>query len=126
MVTFGAPLPVQNHSQKAVNAAVEVLEQLESAVRTGAISPTRIGIGIHTGEAVTGNIGTDTRQQYSITGSVVIMASRIEQLNKEFHSQILVSEDLIQNIDINKNGMDLYKNICLKRFEKPVTLYKLA
>ncbi|HEX7902777.1 MAG TPA: adenylate/guanylate cyclase domain-containing protein [Chitinophagaceae bacterium] len=126
MVTFGAPIPLHNPSQKAVNAAIDVLAQLETAIQKGMIRPTRIGIGIHTGEAVTGNIGTATRQQYSITGSVVIMASRIEQLNKEFHSQILISEDVYDSIGSIDAPIELYKDIPLKGFEKNVSLYKVA
>lgn len=126
MVTFGAPLPLHNHSQKAVNAALEILRQLEIALKNGSIDPTKIGIGIHTGEAVTGNIGTDARQQYSITGSVVIMASRIEQLNKEFQSQLLISEEVTLSIANFIPETNSYKNISLKGFEKPVTIYKVA
>ncbi len=126
MVTFGAPLPLLNHSQKAVNTALEILHQLETAVRNGNINPTRIGIGIHTGEAVTGNIGTDARQQYSITGNVVIMASRIEQLNKEFQSQLLVSEEVTLSIANFIPETNSYRNISVKGFEKPVTIYKVA
>jgi adenylate cyclase len=126
MVTFGAPVPLGNLSQKAVNAATEILERLNAATQKGKIYPTRIGIGIHTGEAVTGNIGTSTRQQYSITGSVVIMASRIEQLNKEFHSQILISEEVFDSIDNKTIPTESLRDITLKGFEQPVTLYKVA
>lgn len=126
MVTFGAPIPLENLSQKAVNASLEILNKLEVAVKKGKLYPTRVGIGVHTGEAVTGNIGTATRQQYSITGNVVIMASRIEQLNKELDSQILVSEDVIQSIDNPRLPAASYRDIILKGFEKPVTVYKVA
>jgi adenylate cyclase len=126
MVTFGAPLPTKNHSQKAVCSAIEILKQLQKAIKKGEITETRIGVGIHTGEAVTGNIGTSIRQQYSITGTVVIMASRIEQLNKEFHSQILVSEDVFRSIEQNNYDTQEYKNIPLKGFEKKVSIYKVA
>lgn len=98
MITFGAPLPLENPSHNAVEAALEILQRLEARIGEGKIAPTRIGIGIHTGEAVTGNIGTLHRQQYSITGNVVILATRIEQLNKEFQSQVLVSEDVYQSV----------------------------
>lgn len=126
MVTFGAPVPLANPSQKAVNAASEILKELQSAVTTGNIFPTRVGIGIHAGEAVTGNIGTSSRQQYSITGSVVIMASRIEQLNKEFQSQLLISEDVFKSISNQSMLPEIYKNITLKGFDKPVSIYKIA
>jgi adenylate cyclase len=52
-----------------------------------------VGIGIHAGEVVTGNVGSSLRKQYSITGNVVILASRLEQLNKQFQSQLLISEE---------------------------------
>jgi adenylate cyclase len=126
MATFGAPLPLNNPSQEAVSAAIKILQQLEDASREGHIIPTRVGIGIHTGEAVTGNIGTATRQQYAITGSVVIMASRIEQLNKEFHSQLLISEDVIRLIDSSGIETRLYKDISLKGFGEPVSVYQVV
>jgi adenylate cyclase len=126
MVTFGAPLPVDDHPQKAVKAATELLAKLEDAVSKGSIHPTRIGIGIHTGEAVTGNIGSNTRQQYSITGSVVIMASRIEQLNKEFQSQLLVSGEVISKLDHIPGKPRLHHNISIKGFDQPVSVYQVA
>lgn len=125
MTTFGAPVELQNPSQQAVDAALELLQQVDKAVREEKIIKTKIGIGIHTGEAVTGNIGNAERQQYSITGSVVIMASRIEQLNKKFQSQILVSEDVAYRIG-NRVTAELYSDICLKGFDKPVSIYKVA
>jgi len=126
MVTFGAPIPLLNPSQKATNAAREMLIELNNAVTANTISPTKIGIGIHTGEVVTGNIGTATRQQYTITGNVVIVASRIEQLNKELQSQILVSEDVVKRIDRNNTEAKFHGPVSLKGYEKPVSIYKLA
>jgi adenylate cyclase len=126
MVTFGAPVPLSNPSQKAVDAASEILKELQAAVTAGNIIPTRVGIGIHTGEAVTGNIGTSSRQQYSITGSVVIMASRIEQLNKEFQSQLLISEEVFMAINSQAFLPEVYRDITLKGFDKAVSVYKVA
>jgi adenylate cyclase len=126
MATFGAPFPLTNPSQKAVSAAIEILEQLKLASQSGDITPTRVGIGIHTGEAVTGNIGTDARQQYCVTGTVVIMASRIEQLNKEFHSEILVSEEVIRNTDSTIIETRIYRDIALKGFGEPVSVYQVV
>jgi adenylate cyclase len=126
MITFGAPLVLENPSQHAVNASIELLQLINDAGIKGDLVPTKIGIGIHTGEAVTGNIGTAERQQYSVTGSVVILAARIEQLNKEFGSQILVSEDVIESIGDRAYSAVHYGLVALKGWHKPVSVFKLA
>jgi adenylate cyclase len=126
MATFGAPVQHPNPSSPAVSAARELLENLARAVKTGSLPATRIGIGVHTGEAVTGNIGNSERQQYSITGEVVIVASRIEQLNKQFQSQLLVSGDVYRAIEYDRAVTEVYRDIPLKGFENPLTVYKLA
>jgi adenylate cyclase len=128
MVTFGAPVQLENPAKAAVDAAVRLLQELNKALEKGLLPATRIGIGIHTGEVVTGNIGTTQRRQYSITGSVVILAARIEQLNKQFGSQLLVSEEVIQAMDKNMaaEAATNYGCVALKGWHKPVTIYKLA
>lgn len=60
---------------------------------------TKVGIGLHAGDIVTGNVGTSERKQYSITGNTVILASRIEQLNKKFDSTILISNEVLAHLD---------------------------
>lgn len=126
MITFGAPLFLDNPSQQAVSASLELLHVISEAAENGELVQTRVGIGIHTGEAVTGNIGTAERQQYSVTGSVVILAARIEQLNKEFGSQILVSEDVITSVGTQADNAIHYGLIPLKGWHKPVSVFKLA
>lgn len=126
MITFGAPLALKNPSEKAALAAMELLTRLEEAVLNNEIYPTKIGIGIHTGEAVTGNIGTASRHQYSITGSVVILASRIEQLNKSLESQVLISKEVADNISKTKIEPEPYGLVSVKGFEDPISIYKLA
>jgi adenylate cyclase len=93
MATFGAPVSIENSSQHATEASQEIIEKLSIEFKKGNIPKTRLGIGLHYDEAVTGNIGSSIRKQYSITGKVVIMASRIEQLNKKHNSQLLISEE---------------------------------
>ena len=87
-------------------------------------SETRIGIGLHYGEAVIGNIGSAIRKQYSITGNVVIMASRIEQLNKRWHSQLIISEEVFNELDANVKAVFMsQKPENVKGINRPVLLY---
>jgi adenylate cyclase len=126
MVTFGAPVILDNPSQYAVSAALEIRAQLIKEISKGNIPLTKIGIGIHTGDAVTGNIGTVERQQYSITGNVVILAARIEQLNKEFQSQILVSEEVKKTVNKPDTKFESLGAIDLKGWHQPLNIYKIA
>lgn len=126
MVTFGAPLLLDNPAERAVEAGLAILDAIAEANRTGLIPATALGIGIQTGDAVVGNIGTTTRQQYNITGTVVIQASRIEQLNKEYNSQILVSQEVIDELSAIPIGTKRVGATHLKGMTKDVMLWQLA
>ncbi len=126
MITFGAPLMLDNPCDNAVQAGLEIMERVLEAMRLGQLPPTRVGIGIHVGDAVTGNIGTDTRQQYSITGNVVILASRIEQLNKDFGSQMLASKEVIECLSEKPEGAQALGYVHIKGRAQDVFLYKLG
>jgi adenylate cyclase len=84
-----------------------------------------VGIGIHAGEAVTGNVGSSLRKQYSITGNVVIVASRLEQQNKQFQSQLLIVGRSVKAIGSVEDAVHL-GIVQVKGEEKPVSLYLLA
>jgi adenylate cyclase len=92
MAVFGAPLSDGDDCLHAIAAAQEILTRVDLEVTHGNVLPTRVGIGLHAGEAVTGSIGTALRREYAVIGDVVNLASRIEQLNKQFGSQFLISE----------------------------------
>jgi adenylate cyclase len=126
MVTFGAPVALINPALHAVNAAIALHTELNVHIQKGSIAPTNIGIGIHVGDAVTGNIGTMERQQYSITGSVVILAARIEQLNKDYYSEILVSEDVVHQIDSLPPDSKFLGEVDLKGWHHPLGIYQIA
>ncbi|MFC2103682.1 tetratricopeptide repeat protein, partial [Bacteroidota bacterium] len=125
MATFGAPASWSNDCQNAVDAAIEIITKVNEKSNSGEIPVTKIGIGLHAGNVVTGNVGTSLRKQYSITGNSVILASRIEQLNKKFKSQLLISEEVLHNISqdgINPESLGLVE---VKGREEQMHIYKL-
>jgi adenylate cyclase len=126
MATFGAPVSEGNIPQKAVRASMEIIEKVKQENKAGKIPPTKIGIGLHYGEAVIGNIGSSIRKQYSITGNVVIMASRIEQLNKRWHSQLVISHEVFSQLakDVKTVFMP-QEPVKVKGIHRPVLLYVL-
>jgi adenylate cyclase len=125
MATFGAPVLIGNSSQHATEASLEIIDQINNEFNKGKISKTRIGIGLHYDEAVTGNIGSSTRKQYSITGRVVIMASRIEQLNKKYNSQLLISEEVYNQLKkTTQKTFNWLEASKIKGSEKLVSIYK--
>lgn len=126
MTTFGAPLAVGNECENAVYAALEILETIDEQSQTGTIPPTQVGIGIHSGEAVTGNVGSALRKQYSVTGNVVILATRIEQLTKQFQAKLLISDDVWRSV-AHRTGLhsEPLGAVRVKGRSEPVILHKL-
>lgn len=95
MAYFGAPVVSENHPSAAVTCAKEMTIALERMNTKRAVkneSAISIGIGIHTGEVIIGNIGSKYRREFTVIGDSVNLASRIESLTKELSSTILVSE----------------------------------
>lgn len=101
MAFWNAPVDVANHPRKALRAALGMRETLarlnaDNAFGFGAAQEIGIGIGIHTGIACVGNMGAETRFNYSAVGDTVNIAARIEAACKEVSFDILVSEATAQ------------------------------
>jgi adenylate cyclase len=95
MVLFGAPQTQHDHAQRAVRAALEIVRRVHALGdrwKVHGAEAFRIGIGVHTGEAVVGMIGSPKRLDYTAIGDTVNTAARIESANKELQSELLVSQ----------------------------------
>ena len=95
MAFFGAPKDDPDHAEKACRCALNMkreLTKVNERLESEGIPPMKIGIGINTGVVVVGNIGSERRMDYTVIGDSVNLASRLESMNKEFGTTIIISE----------------------------------
>jgi adenylate cyclase len=124
LALFGAPLDDPDAPRRAVTAAREMLTAIEQHnIRSD--WPLRIGIGLHLGQVVAGNVGSPRRKEYTVIGDTVNLASRIEGLNKEFGSQLLISDTVHQAIGDDVDAVPL-GDVPIRGYEQPVRVWRLA
>jgi len=127
MALFGAPLSGDNDSASAVRAALEIREALARRVDEGQVPPTRVGIGVHRGEALTGLVGSAARQEYSVIGDVVNLASRVESLTKTVGAEILITQAVWERAGAELVGeAEALGQVQVPGREAMVDLYRLA
>ena len=117
MAIFNAPLDLPHHEQVAVECAKEIQENIEKADIGVAI-----GVGVNTGEAVIGNMGSDTRFDYSAIGDAVNTAARLESATKEAGVNILIGEETEKFCGHHLKSV---KPIKVKGKEKPLIIYTI-
>lgn len=137
MVFWGAPLPQDDHAERALSCAVEMINRLRYLCNKWKIENKpllRIGIGISTGEVLVGNIGAEGKKMdYTVIGDHVNLACRLENLNKQFDSEILISEFTYEKVK-RKIDTEILKTIhfeelgfiAVKGKEIPVKIFKIS
>jgi adenylate cyclase len=126
MAVFGAPADDSERIPHAYNAARAILERIEVLNRSGAIPPTQVGIGLHAGQLITGNVGTQERKEYTLIGETVNLAARIEQATKQFDARLLISEAIWNRLPHPPaDAIDLGQ-VELRGQSRPVRLFKLG
>ncbi|WP_293158092.1 MULTISPECIES: GAF domain-containing protein [unclassified Microcoleus] len=128
MAVFGAPLPLnppESHGWMAVQSALDMRRRLKefNDSRPGA-DPFRFGIGISSGEVVSGNIGSEKRMDYTVIGDAVNLSSRLEQLTKEYGCDIILSE-FTYNLCRERIWVRELDKVRVKGKNQPVGIYEL-
>ena len=127
MAFFNAPIDIKYHADASCNSALEMIERLNILnieLEKEGITPIKIGIGINSAEVVVGNMGSDTRFNYTVIGDGVNLASRIEGLTKNYGIEILITEFTVAKL----HSSFLYREIepvKVKGKDKAVLLYEL-
>lgn len=101
-VVFGAPILHADDTLRAVRTAWRLVKNVADFNRrreSQRKNPVHIGIGIHRGEVIAGHIGSERRMDYTVVGDVVNVAARIEELNKKFGTQIIISDDVYEDVE---------------------------
>lgn len=126
LAVFGTPVVTDTHALDAVKAGFVMIEKTKELSEEGKIPPIKLGIGLHTGKVIAGEVGNDFRKFYSLAGSNVIIASRIEQLNKTFASQFLVSETVYEKTKSLDLPATYHGRKELKGISNQIGIYQLA
>ena len=127
MALFGAPLDDAEHADHAVAAALRMVAALEDLNRTWSAegrSTFGIGIGINSGEMIAGNIGSERIRSYTVIGDAVNLGARLESLNKEHATSIIISESTAGRL---RTGYDLRPlgTVIVKGKTQPVAIFEV-
>ena len=117
MAIFNAPIDIDMHEDRAILTAIEIKRQMLNA-NLGI----EIGIGINTGYAVVGNMGSDTRFDYTAIGDAVNLAARLESSTKEVGEDIVIGYETIKNTNIY---VEKLKDIKVKGKSKNIKIYTI-
>ena len=127
MAIFGEPIQDENHPKNAVRCACQMLDkvkELQAKWLSEGRPKIEIGIGINTGEAFVGNIGSEKRMEYTVIGDTVNLASRIEGNNKIYKTNLLISSSTYNSV---RGIVDVIKisNVKIRGKEKELDLYEV-
>ena len=124
MAFWNAPLPCENHAEMAVKTAIEIEllgDELEKEMEERGLPRVKFGTGVNTGTCIVGNMGAETRLDYSVVGDAVNLGARLEAETRKQDTPILISEYTYQqttNIACSKLG-----EVTVKGKEEPVKIY---
>jgi len=124
MAFWNAPIPCENHAEMAVKTAIEIEllgDELEKEMEKLGLPRVKFGTGVNTGTCIVGNMGAETRLDYSVVGDAVNLGARLEAETRKQDTPILLSEfTYMQLTDIACRELD---EVTVKGKEEPVKIY---
>lgn len=132
MTIFGAPIQNEDDSLRAIKTAFQMQEKLSelNAKKQLTTKPLEMGIGIHTGEVLAGNIGSSKRLDYTVIGDNVNLCSRLESLTKYYPCNLLISENTFLEVQTKllENNFIAREvdTVMVKGKSKPITIYEVV
>ena len=128
MVLVGAPISYNDNAKRAVQAALEMYEQLEKIPCEQLKLPDGIkldiGIGIHYGDVIVGQIGSADKTNYTVIGDTVNLASRLEGLTKLYGAKVIISQAVRDELDDSMNVL-LLDSVKVKGKKESVLIYRV-
>lgn len=127
LAVFGAPILLSDHARHAVRAAMRIrqaLAEFNTCQEQEGGPCLRVGIGITCGEMVAGSIGTPERMEYTVIGDVVNTAARLDDLNKQWGTDILISEAVYKAVAVEAIAHPM-PAIDVKGKSEPIRIYAL-
>jgi adenylate cyclase len=131
MAVFGAPLEQPDHADRAVSAAKEMLGVRLPAFNTwlaenGMPSGFRMGIGLNTGQVMSGNVGSERRMEYTAVGDTTNTASRIEGMTKGTPHQLFISDATRSLLETETEGLIEYGDVPVRGRQETIKLWALV
>ncbi len=130
MVLFGAPISYNDNAKRAVDAAIEMYSQLDSIPHGQLKFPEGIkfdiGIGIHSGDVIVGQIGSADKTNYTVIGDTVNLASRLEGLTKLYGAKVIISEAVRNELGDDEENVNLLllDSVKVKGKKEAVFIYR--
>lgn len=127
MVVHGVPNAQQGGPLQAIQTALAVLERARTISDRLPVAglKLRVGIGIHTGPLVAGNVGAARRVEYTVVGDTVNLASRLEGLTRHYDLPLLISEDTVQALGENALSLREIDRVRVKGRQQPCRIYEV-
>ncbi len=127
MAYWGAPMDDPDHADHAIEAALGMIERLKifnAELKAEGIHEIRFGIGIYTGPVIIGNVGSEMRLEYTVIGDTVNVASRLEGVNKELQTTLLIGESAKNKIK-GKYAFKSMGSVSVKGRKEPLQVYTI-